>query len=321
MKVSDLQEKIIGIYKINFPNGKVYIGLTNNIKRRMYEHFSDGRNNMACHKAVVKYFSSYLDIDFEVLERLEEEDYQLLSELEKKWIAHFKASDKNYGYNLTEGGIELLSTKNPFSKFSEEDLMIIRRRLMDGNSNVNIAKDFKVHPDTISHINTGKKYFNPNLDYPLRKSNNNLDRSGFNNENAITKEQFEQIVNLLKTTTLTTEQISKKVGVHSSTICEINQGKRSYCPKEWKYPLRINNQNKTKLSKEDILTIHEKLKQVDLSIQDIANYFSCSRDTIADINRGKRHKIEGVIYPIRTFYPKRKSSPRKPVSTITGTGE
>lgn len=321
MKVSDVQEKIIGIYKINFPNGKSYIGLTNNIKRRIREHFSDSRNNMACHKALIKYFSSYLDIEFEILERIEEENYQLLSELEKKWINYFKTSDKNYGYNLTEGGIQLLETKNPFSKFSEEDLMLIRKRLMDGNSNINIAKDFNVHPDTISHINTGKKYFDPMFDYPLRKNNNNQDRAGFNNHQAITEEQFQQIVELLKTTTLTTEQISEKVGVYKTTICEINQGKKSYCPKEWLYPLRLNNQNKTKLSKDDILTIHEKLKQTDLSIQDIANSFSCSRDTISDINLGKRHKIENVNYPIRTFYPKRKSSSRKPVSTITETGE
>lgn len=34
---------IAGIYKINFPNGKCYIGLSNNILRRMKEHEHDKR--------------------------------------------------------------------------------------------------------------------------------------------------------------------------------------------------------------------------------------------------------------------------------------
>lgn len=34
---------INGIYLISFPNGKIYIGLSNNIKRRIKEHNSDSR--------------------------------------------------------------------------------------------------------------------------------------------------------------------------------------------------------------------------------------------------------------------------------------
>ena len=35
--------KVAGIYKINFPNNKCYIGLSNNIPRRMKEHNRDKR--------------------------------------------------------------------------------------------------------------------------------------------------------------------------------------------------------------------------------------------------------------------------------------
>lgn len=34
---------ISGIYLISFPNGKIYIGLSNNIKRRIKEHNLDSR--------------------------------------------------------------------------------------------------------------------------------------------------------------------------------------------------------------------------------------------------------------------------------------
>ena len=39
MKITDITTKISGIYKINFPNGKIYIGRAIDIKRRIREHY------------------------------------------------------------------------------------------------------------------------------------------------------------------------------------------------------------------------------------------------------------------------------------------
>ena len=44
-----------GVYKITFPNNKVYIGISNNIYRRMLEHNTDFRNNLPLEKARQKY--------------------------------------------------------------------------------------------------------------------------------------------------------------------------------------------------------------------------------------------------------------------------
>lgn len=175
---------------------------------------------------------------------------------------------------------------------------------------------YKVHPDTISHINTGKRYYDDRYTYPLRnnKTSSNIDRSRFNNHQAISKDQFDQIVTLLKENKISIQEIAKQTGVYHTTVSSINQGKASYCPKDWIYPIRINKQNKTKLTVEDILNIHQLLKQ-GISIIKIAKQYDCSRDTISDINNGKRHIIEGVIYPIKPFGNK------KPVSTISGSGE
>lgn len=108
MKASELQDHIIGIYKINFPNNKIYIGLSNNIKRRIKEHYNDGRAGMNCHKAIMKYYNNPDEIDVEILEQIEIEDYRILSELERKWIKYYDANNKEKGYNRTSGGIDLL---------------------------------------------------------------------------------------------------------------------------------------------------------------------------------------------------------------------
>lgn len=297
MKYSQLPKNTIGIYKINFPNGKSYIGLSNNIKRRIFEHFRDGRKDLPCHRAIVKYFNDINDMDIEVLETINEENYKILSELERKWIKYYDTFNKDKGYNLTLGGIDLVGDNSPFSKFTQEDLNIIYNLLLDGHSNVFIAQQFNVHPDTIGRINNGKRYYNSNYNYPIRTITSK-ERTGFNNYWAITPEQFNEIVKLLKNTKLTTEQISEKTGVYRTTVSKINQGKASYCPRDWNYPIRINNQNKTRLSAQDILNIHELLRQ-GYTISSIAKQYNCSRDTISDINNGKRHRIENVEYPIK----------------------
>lgn len=39
MRYKDLTDEIIGIYKIDFPNNKTYIGLSKDVRRRIREHF------------------------------------------------------------------------------------------------------------------------------------------------------------------------------------------------------------------------------------------------------------------------------------------
>lgn len=63
-----------------------------------------------------------------------------------------------------------------------------------------------MHPDTIGRINQGKSYFNNNLNYPIRKKDN---KAGFHNEATKNKEIYAKIINLLKTTKLSREEIAK----------------------------------------------------------------------------------------------------------------
>ena len=82
VRLVDIKNKVItGIYKLNFPNGKSYIGQSQNIYKRIQEHNQRSRKGRAnreiqlCEKAIKKYG----EIDyFEILEQcpIEELDYK-----------------------------------------------------------------------------------------------------------------------------------------------------------------------------------------------------------------------------------------------------
>lgn len=91
---------MIGIYKIqNLINGKVYIGQSVHIERRFREHKYSDKNNSLIHKAIKKY--GIENFSFEVIEEC---DYLLLDEREIYWISHYNSTNKEKGYNLTQGG-------------------------------------------------------------------------------------------------------------------------------------------------------------------------------------------------------------------------
>lgn len=77
IKTKDLQPNMMGIYKINFPNNKSYIGLSIDIKRRMQEHNSPSENKTPCDKAINKYGKI---TEIEILEFVNDKD--LLGEKE-----------------------------------------------------------------------------------------------------------------------------------------------------------------------------------------------------------------------------------------------
>ena len=105
----------------------------------------------------------------------------------------------------------------------------------------------------------------------------------------------------------------------TTTITNLNTGKHPHCKlTNLSFPIRKTRRT-VFLTEEEVLLIKEELLNPNYSIQDIANHFSCSRDTIGDINQGKRYSSNKEVYPIRKFYPKRGS--KKSVSTISGTGE
>lgn len=139
IKLTELKNGISGIYKINYPNGKIYIGQSNDIKRRMYEHNNVNRlknhYNAPCDLAIQKYGR------IEEIEILEKDiDISLLNERERYWISFYKSNNKDIGYNLTPGGSSLKGEEHPKSKLSDEEILDIRKRRFQGERKKDVYK-------------------------------------------------------------------------------------------------------------------------------------------------------------------------------------
>lgn len=305
MKYQEIPTNLSGIYKINFPNGKIYIGRAKDIKTRIREHYQK-KDNTPCQYALYKYFNSYEDIDIDILETIQEYNHKLICSLEVKWIAEFEATNKEKGYNVTPGGDGAATgVYNSASKITEEELDNIILLLKEQKTNVYIGNLYGLHPDTIGKINNGKHYRKEGIEYPIRK---NRGITEYNEKyNSFSKEQLDTALYLLRTTKLTSGQISKQTGISVTVITSLNNGRHPYCKLvDLTFPVRKTRKN-IKLTSDEIIKIKEELLNSSYSIQDIANHFKCDRSTISDINQGKRHSKENEKYPIRDSFSKPKS--------------
>lgn len=146
-----------GIYKIvNTVNGLVYIGSSNCIQRRWYEHKSTLNRNVHGNDYLQKAWSKYgaEAFEFHVLENCEVCD---LVAREAHWINEYDAFNRNKGYNLTDTERRSLSeeTKAKLSKahkgkkLSEET----KRKL----SELNTGRTFSLSDEAKRRISEAKK--------------------------------------------------------------------------------------------------------------------------------------------------------------------
>lgn len=90
------------LYRLNFPNGKSYIGITTKTAdKRFAEHvrYASGRKSkFAVHLAIARYGANAVQVT-----TLSVAEVGYLKELEVRAIVAFNARPP-YGYNLTRGG-------------------------------------------------------------------------------------------------------------------------------------------------------------------------------------------------------------------------
>lgn len=304
---------VCGIYKINFPSGKSYIGLSTNIQQRMIQH-KKTKDELPVHQAIQKY--GLKEENIEILEEFDLLNKELLPEREIYWINYFNTY--NDGYNSTLGGEGASpGTANASSTITEEILAEIVQDLIENKILIkDLVIKYNLSSRALSNINTGKHYYNSNLVYPLRpptlfKTGESPQKSGVENSSAkFNDESLKKIIQELKESKKTIKQIAEEFNCCAHTITAINTGKHYFNP-EIDYPIRKKRKTTTKINEEQLNEILKMLSDTSLSFSEIGRRMGLNDTTIGRINTGRTHHNDALNYPIR----------QKSVSTISGSGE
>lgn len=286
-----------GVYKITFPNNKYYIGISNNIYRRMLEHNTDFRNNLPIEYAIKKYGKI---TEFDIIEEISPENRDLMREREKYWIKHYNSNKKEFGYNISKGedGADL-GSNNSQAKLTEEQFKKIYQDLLDNTLSLQeIANKYEIHLSTVSRLNNGHSYFHSEIIYPIRTAKPKV--AGINSGNSkFSQEDINRIYSLLIEDIVSIEEIANLYKVNPSTIRNINNGK-TYFNNKLNYPLRNFTTGKRKLSNKQINDIIQEIKNNPKeSLASIGRRLNVSSKTISSINCGTIYRLDDEIYPIR----------------------
>lgn len=205
VKISELKPSTSGIYKMTYPNGKIYIGYSCDIKRRMWEHnnlksLKDGKKPQRCEIEMKK-----LNIKFDEIEILEYvPDTAKLGEKEKYWIAYYNSyKDPKKGYNSTPGGDNgtFFNEDAINATFKNEEVLDIRKRRFLGERKRDVYQDYLDHPfGTFEKVWLGKGYPEIGKEYIIpvgtktRQEYSSIANTGENNNKAkLNKEMVKEI--------------------------------------------------------------------------------------------------------------------------------
>lgn len=140
LKLSEIPDNYCCIYKLNYPNKKYYIGQTQNLKRRMWEHNNTNKAVHPCDLAIAKYGKI---TEIEILE--EKLPIDKLDEREIYWINFYDATNKEKGYNLTKGGKVLRGEDSPRAVFTNKEVLQIRKLKAEGMRKIDVYNNFFSH--------------------------------------------------------------------------------------------------------------------------------------------------------------------------------
>lgn len=288
---------IKSIYKItNLINNKVYIGQSNNPERRFKQHCCN------CEFSIISLsIKKYGKNNFSL--KIIEKDIQNFNEREKFWIQYYSSNNREFGYNITDGGENppiSKGEKNSLSKYSNKCIELIQKELINNDKTFQeISMDYNITVEYLSALNRGFARKNENFNYPLRENGNEI----------IDKDIICIIIKDLIYSQCSIEEISKKRKISPSTIYDINNGTHINCLKSIKYPIR---EKYSRYSNYILSFIKKELKDKNYKMSQIEIMFNVSKSTLSRINNGIKFKDNKYSYPIRS------SSDRvyNPVETI-----
>ena len=289
--------KVCGIYKLNYDNGKIYIGQALSIYSRALEHNS--KNIQICDQALKKHQAS-----IEILEIVN--DILQLDSIEDKWINYYNATDKNIGYNILKQGNASgkRGVENCNASFNEDQLNEIVNLLLNATklSYKDIANLYNVDQSTILRISQGYSYFNPYLKYPLRKNNHDANKKDTIIDYFKNEEELLHLKNdLLYRWDLEMENdLAKQYNIPVKIIRSINQGQLFETIGNYQYPIRSKNiRNNHNFTMNDILNILSDLRNTSKSMSEIGEKYNIHRNTVSKIKKGESYIIKDYDYPAR----------------------
>jgi group I intron endonuclease len=106
------------VYKCtNLKNGKVYVGLTERrLNRRINSHYHYAKNSNGLFQNALRK-NNRDDFLWEEIDRADTRE-ELCSK-EQYWIKHYKSDNRDFGYNLTDGGEHPVFSKTTRKKISK----------------------------------------------------------------------------------------------------------------------------------------------------------------------------------------------------------
>ena len=185
-----------GIYKFtNKINNKVYIGKADNLEERYKSHKRNYDNsnlqdyNTKFYRALRKY--GFENFNYEILESNKYWTEKVLNQKEIEYIAKYRATEDEYGYNIQKGG---LNTAVP-RKLNEKQVLEIKNKLITSTFTMQqIAKEYGVSDSMISMINNGAAWVTIGAtNFPLRKNTFIKNKGGFNPRAKFSDKEIVQI--------------------------------------------------------------------------------------------------------------------------------
>ncbi len=220
-----------------------------------------------------------------------EEEYELivlekdvpLEKLNERETYYIELYDTyNSGYNQNIGG----SHNTNWYLYDDEIIDMIVSMLKDNQYSLpDIVRITGVSMTHVYNINLGIRRFRKDETYPIR------DESFLTRGQKLTKQDVEEIRDILKNTTIPISEIKKMY--NCSTISLINSGVE-HCSDEWEYPIR-----KPKITKEVVNLIKHEIVNTEKTFKDIACQYGVTSGAIGHINNGRSYRELGVEYPLR----------------------
>lgn len=108
-------DKISGIYKITCTvNNKIYIGSSENIRKRKWSHYNDLRKGIHDNRHLQRAWNKYSETVF-TFETVEIVEKTLLLETEQVWLDKTKCYDNKIGFNISKKANSTIGIKLPRS--------------------------------------------------------------------------------------------------------------------------------------------------------------------------------------------------------------